>query len=497
MPISAGSSLCPPFIQDELQHRREISRWMNRVSLRIVYVEDFGAVGDGATDDTDAFNAALIYLGNSGNGGIVRTLSRFYRIDGTININGNSCTLEGTGWGGTTTLYKPTCTDPVISVTGLSCTVRNFRILGVVGSTGNNFAIYVNAVASVFRILEVEIFFFANGILLLSGKFLLDNVSMQSLRIASGVAIQIDQSALTDGVGIIHNCYVENAVGEDIFSGLYMVHAVGIVITNTSFLKCGSAVSMVPKGAGNGITACDFNTCTSDTSSGAGIFIDTTPNGGRVERIRYVNGWLCSNQYGIRAIAGSNLNSIVVDACECFDNSVNGFDFGNSLVSDNIQIANCVFSHNTGTDLKFGTSLSSFSVCNCKTGVAGNFGTATPNGLLIGTACSEYVLSGNRFHQVTINASMPSLSCSATVTLALNQPHFNLIGSGSISVALNGFLGREATLFVNKDIVVFRHNGLLTNGLSLNNNIDYTASTGATLSLVHNGSQWFEKSRKI
>ncbi len=57
-------------------------------------VKDFGAVGDGKTDDTAAFQKALDQAGNAG-GGIVNVPTGSYRIDGTLVIPG-SVTLLGT-----------------------------------------------------------------------------------------------------------------------------------------------------------------------------------------------------------------------------------------------------------------------------------------------------------------------------------------------------------------------------------------------------------------
>ncbi|MBP5094190.1 MAG: hypothetical protein J6332_09105 [Abditibacteriota bacterium] len=60
-------------------------------------VKDFGAVGDGKTDDTKAFNDALAAAAKEG-GGVVSVPAGKYRINGNIKIPG-SVTLEGT-WRG-------------------------------------------------------------------------------------------------------------------------------------------------------------------------------------------------------------------------------------------------------------------------------------------------------------------------------------------------------------------------------------------------------------
>ena len=74
-----------------------------------ISVKDFGARGDGVTDDTKAFTAALEAAAKNG-GGIVKAPAGTYCIKGNLNIP-TAVTLEGTWraprtWGG-----KPTETE--------------------------------------------------------------------------------------------------------------------------------------------------------------------------------------------------------------------------------------------------------------------------------------------------------------------------------------------------------------------------------------------------
>jgi hypothetical protein len=73
-----------------------VSRTLLNKFSEIVNVDDFGAVGNGTTDDTISFQAALNYLYDTNKGGILRLKegSR-YRINGIINVLSN-CTIEGT-----------------------------------------------------------------------------------------------------------------------------------------------------------------------------------------------------------------------------------------------------------------------------------------------------------------------------------------------------------------------------------------------------------------
>ncbi len=72
-----------------------ITRTMQNKVRELVSAKDFGAVGDGATDDTAAINSALTYAKSIGSG--VFLPAGVYRISGTLLIPGG-VSLEGEGW---------------------------------------------------------------------------------------------------------------------------------------------------------------------------------------------------------------------------------------------------------------------------------------------------------------------------------------------------------------------------------------------------------------
>jgi len=72
-------------------------------------VKQFGAKGDGATDDTAAFNAALAYVANKG-GGKLWIPDGDYPISGPLTYAGGFLTLAGDGHG-SRLLFSPTTAD--------------------------------------------------------------------------------------------------------------------------------------------------------------------------------------------------------------------------------------------------------------------------------------------------------------------------------------------------------------------------------------------------
>jgi hypothetical protein len=102
-----------------------------------VSVKDFGAVGDGVTDDTAAIQAAIASLGT--NGGTVYLPDGTYKVDSPLKIG----TYAGSSYAGISfigsgvtscVLYRPggVSTDPVIIVDGHHHQLESFQILGAV-----------------------------------------------------------------------------------------------------------------------------------------------------------------------------------------------------------------------------------------------------------------------------------------------------------------------------------------------------------------------------
>ena len=93
----------------------------------VVDVHDYGAVGDGAADDTPALTAALAAAAN---GGVVKLRQgRLYRVDSTWTIN-KPCTVDGAGASIIATVPGLT----MIDVTASDVILTGFRVNGPGGS---------------------------------------------------------------------------------------------------------------------------------------------------------------------------------------------------------------------------------------------------------------------------------------------------------------------------------------------------------------------------
>jgi hypothetical protein len=87
-----------------------VARTVDSKLKDVVSVKDFGATGDGTTDDTDAIQAAIDYVesrgtlvaNKSGIGGVVFIPTGTYIVSDTLKIESSGVTIAGEGWTATT-----------------------------------------------------------------------------------------------------------------------------------------------------------------------------------------------------------------------------------------------------------------------------------------------------------------------------------------------------------------------------------------------------------
>jgi len=98
------------------------NRAINLKLQETISVKDFGAVGDGSTDDTVAIQAAITQVVNSG-GGTVFFPAGTYNVSSTITV-GNNVTLSGTGVKGSF-IQVTSASINVLNITGSYTGVNN------------------------------------------------------------------------------------------------------------------------------------------------------------------------------------------------------------------------------------------------------------------------------------------------------------------------------------------------------------------------------------
>jgi hypothetical protein len=137
--FQATNSQLIDFLQDGTD---AVSRKLDKKLYEIVSVEDFGAVGDGTTDDLTAIQAAVDSLTE---GGILNFNSDAYEVSGVINVNGKNITFNFTKRGTMTWTAlgtgKPNSYNPTTA--GISVDANRFTILNAI-LVGPHTASYVD-----------------------------------------------------------------------------------------------------------------------------------------------------------------------------------------------------------------------------------------------------------------------------------------------------------------------------------------------------------------
>lgn len=93
------------------------------------------------------------------------------------------------------------------------------------------------------------------------------------------------------------------------------------------------------------------------------------------------------------------------------------------------------------------------------------------------------------------NAGIPSISSAAILSPTPNRNFFNVTGSTTVTGGVYGGYADRTVTFKFADGLTFNNGGSLPNSVRLQNNSNYTFGAGATLTLTHDGYQWYETSR--
>jgi len=110
-----------------------------------------------------------------------------------------------------------------------------------------------------------------------------------------------------------------------------------------------------------------------------------------------------------------------------------------------------------------------------------------------------YVSPSCDFQRGTVGGSISStmilfsVASGSTVSIPEFGDVFQVTGTTGMGTLLNGWAGRKVTLYFAASLTVF--NGSTAATMRLNNSTNFTTTAGSTLTLVNNGTQWYEIGR--
>ena len=259
----------------------------------VVNVKDFGAIGDGVTDDTAAIQAAV----NAAPliGGTVFFPNGTYKFSGVTITKGIS--LIGEGYQDSATHFiNPSATAPFFSfsnATGIK--VSNFKASSSVTRTGGAFLSF-NTTSRV-KISDFYMSGYYTGIIVDFS----DNIVIDSFSMFNGIhtAIQVGKNARVENCAI-NNGYIKNettAATYGVFAGYVDVFSIG---SGLIIINHGTCFQIAPT-AGQTASLIDCYGSVFDTATNGVVIL---PNGGSVIRADFVGVWC-----GVHSNAGMTINS--------------------------------------------------------------------------------------------------------------------------------------------------------------------------------------------
>lgn len=466
-----------------------------------VSVKDFGAKGDGATDDTTAVQNALNFISVSGGRVVIPAGSTCY-IAGNLAIPAGAV-LEG-----------PYVTpDSMLSMSGSAISV-----LGLGGAIALNGAatITVNGGAAVRGLL-----IYRSGIV----------IPASDASLFAGVAITIGGPGAYVGYSMIlgfSKLIYSNGFERPKIEWVFGDGTNGIEITACNDIARISKCHLWPF-----VTYTPTALASAHQRSGNAYYLHDTvdePNLDGNFSYGYFNGYYFKNVSTVTAVncKADGTGSYTGDSGWRFEGNINGFvgagnatwshtsgvvanmnatqfaDLSNFIYNSNttciamqgghVRARNCQFMNAT-TLVSYGLASSlldldnnllanvtnmvssSVSTSNVKIG-ASNLNLTSAAGTSLGSA----------------NIIAPTIASADPLAMPPSGDLFTVSGTTSFGNLQGGWAGRQVTLIFSGVLTVFTSTAN-ANSMRLSGNANYTAAVNSTLTLIHNGALWVEKSR--
>jgi len=353
----------------------------------IVSVKDFGATGNGVTDDAAAIQAAHDSLG--ANGGELFFPDGTYIVSTVINIT-KSINIRGTGKV-STTIRTSSGTAQIFNVSVQSIFINNMRFNSSVTRTAGAF-----------------IQFTTNGGRGSVKDFLMEDYYI-GIQITASATVRIKDGTLSNGAtsagstGILldggNDHYIDNItmdapVGSQPAAGITVTQTGALNITNCDIIHHSNCLVIAP---GNGESVSSVYVINSFFDNGVNGILITPTGTGIVTRCHFISCWT-SSQTG-RGVFINNTGSGACSGIEFIGhtavlNAIGGLQV--ELGAEDVNILGGFFAQNTGSGITFGNTIDDFKIIGVSSGaVAGGTGNTAFGILVFGTTHDRYTISHN------------------------------------------------------------------------------------------------------
>ena len=348
----------------------------------VLNVKDYGAIGDGAANDTAAIQAALDAVPVVG--AVVWLPPGTYLVSAlTITVNGT--VLAGPGVG-LAKLKASTAASDVVTIGSArsGCRIEGVAIIASVTRTGGW---YVVNDSDGFAIDKFATNGAHGGIKTTGTTVTISRGSMRDGIASVGVAIQVD-----DGADVsIRDIVMDQAA--QIAAGIRITSTSDTTIEDCNIIHSGSALHLAPA-SGATISSVWASNSYFDTSV-RGLYINAT---GNVVRAMFTGCWFSSaTSEGVRIVRNGTgtVQGAMFTGCHIFLNGTSGLVVGSTGCTD-VRMVGCAVAGNTVDGVQIAAGVTDFAVQDCRIGNSHGVGVNTHDGILVNAGASAgYLITGN------------------------------------------------------------------------------------------------------
>ncbi len=443
-------------------------------------VRRYGAVCDGATDDTTAINRAM----STGHAPIFQA-GTVYRITGPLSVfenqvvDFNFSTIkmdDATGLlshvliGDNTTQMNGVKIRNGIFTRVQAATAGAALLCRYIGDTWiENCRVFGES--KIFRGIDIS-----RGIRVrIAGNFIQSTVN-------NGVLIQGTGTGANRAVDIEVLSNRFDSVGN---TGLNCFDFTeGVFCRGNIFYNCGTASAAVnATNTTNGLLSFKFQTNDFDTTTGTGtgLYLQNVSN------IAVEDNWF-SNNAGVNLRADDGVDTLLISSNQLYSSTQKSIQ----ISADNVTIVGNLISG--GDDGIFVRSQASAVLIetNTITGMTG-YGVNLFEAPVTVRVDSNMFLS-NTTGNVSSGSAISTVASAAALPIPAEFDIFNVSGTTNISTMTGGWAGRTVTLIFSGVLTITHATGTF-NSIRLNGAADFTTAANNTLTITHNGIQWYEIGR--
>jgi hypothetical protein len=457
----------------------------------IINVLDYGAKGDGATDDRTAIQAAI----NAGGAGGVSARGvdvwfppGVYAITGVLTCPFNNVILRGAGWQ-STVLYASHTTGDILQLgdgtTHGGCGLTDMSVwCSAARTTGAS--INVNLMNDcIIRNFVINNCF--QGVLVqgTSLKVWIQQGEINNIHVTDGVGIQV-----TNGLGgdtYIDNIVISNNPASKPLAGIQITQTGHASILRCNITSCGIGLSVNP-GASQDVNYLFVDHSLFDSGGTHAAKFAPTNATGRIRSVVCGNSWFSgclAAGYGIEigGVASSTVDDISFVGCRVLNNYQHGIGITYASVN-NTSFSECTIAGNgqntinTYDGVNIAASVNNVSVLNCAICQAGTAGNQQRYAINVAAGTSSGLMFVN--NQTAPNGTLGN---NGYINLGAITGGGNLVDSNSPAMAsayssasLTASAGLNTVHTIISDTTAYR-NRLVANSLRIGTTIRFTNAT--------------------